>query len=195
MRTIAAIILLTFALATQASATTTTQTFTSSWSIDPWDYYGDLAAMKWHYLPYEPWNPALGVLQEVIVSTNISGTRDSLTDDLSIRYSFFTGWSPADYQLSSDLVIGAGTADFNISETFTFSSPVEIQNWEIYSFYPPANYYFESRTVSAGHTIFAETTLTYSYISAVPEPETHAMLLAGLGLLGFMLRRRKESVV
>lgn len=32
-------------------------------------------------------------------------------------------------------------------------------------------------------------------ISAIPEPETYAMLLAGLGLLGFMARRRKESAV
>lgn len=32
-------------------------------------------------------------------------------------------------------------------------------------------------------------------ISLVPEPETYAMLLAGLGLLGFMARRRKESAV
>lgn len=31
--------------------------------------------------------------------------------------------------------------------------------------------------------------------SAVPEPETYAMLLAGLGLLGFMAGRRKESAV
>jgi len=29
----------------------------------------------------------------------------------------------------------------------------------------------------------------------IPEPETYAMLLAGLGLLGFMARRRKESAV
>ncbi len=32
-------------------------------------------------------------------------------------------------------------------------------------------------------------------MQAVPEPETYAMLLAGLGLLGFMARRRKESAV
>lgn len=31
-----------------------------------------------------------------------------------------------------------------------------------------------------------------SYISPVPEPETYAMLLAGLGLMGFIARRRKQ---
>ena len=30
-------------------------------------------------------------------------------------------------------------------------------------------------------------------VSAVPEPETYAMLLAGLGLMGFIARRRKTS--
>lgn len=29
-------------------------------------------------------------------------------------------------------------------------------------------------------------------VAAVPEPETYAMLLAGLGLVGFMVRRRKQ---
>jgi len=42
------------------------------------------------------------------------------------------------------------------------------------------------RQVSAG---------AYQYAFSVPEPETYAMLLAGLGLLGFMARRRKESTV
>ena len=31
------------------------------------------------------------------------------------------------------------------------------------------------------------------YVAAVPEPETYAMMLAGLGLLGFMARRRKQK--
>lgn len=36
---------------------------------------------------------------------------------------------------------------------------------------------------------------TGDYVTAVPEPETYAMLLAGLGLLGFMAHRRKHTVV
>ncbi len=34
---------------------------------------------------------------------------------------------------------------------------------------------------------------SYEYIMAVPEPETYAMLLAGLGLVGFSARRRKVA--
>ncbi|WP_374358318.1 FxDxF family PEP-CTERM protein [Pseudoduganella danionis] len=37
-------------------------------------------------------------------------------------------------------------------------------------------------------------TLNVRGIAAVPEPETYAMLVAGLGLVGLMARRRKQSV-
>ena len=37
------------------------------------------------------------------------------------------------------------------------------------------------------------TELYYSYINPVPEPETYAMLLSGLGLLGFLAKRRKKA--
>jgi hypothetical protein len=33
----------------------------------------------------------------------------------------------------------------------------------------------------------------HAYIAAIPEPETYAMLLAGLGLMGFVARRRKKT--
>lgn len=32
-----------------------------------------------------------------------------------------------------------------------------------------------------------------SYVTAVPEPQTYAMFLAGLGVMGFMARRRKTA--
>jgi len=36
---------------------------------------------------------------------------------------------------------------------------------------------------------------SFHVTSPVPEPETYAMLLAGLGLMGFVARRRKQKVV
>ena len=36
-------------------------------------------------------------------------------------------------------------------------------------------------------------TLDVTYVSSVPEPSTYALMLAGLGLVGFMARRRKQA--
>jgi phospholipase/lecithinase/hemolysin len=41
---------------------------------------------------------------------------------------------------------------------------------------------------AAGHAILGN-----AMVAAIPEPETYAMLLAGLGLLGFMARRRQRK--
>ena len=43
-------------------------------------------------------------------------------------------------------------------------------------------------------TINEDYRLRLSGVSVVPEPETYAMLLAGLGLMGAIARRRKTSI-
>ncbi|WP_332851414.1 choice-of-anchor A family protein [Duganella sp. S19_KUP01_CR8] len=45
--------------------------------------------------------------------------------------------------------------------------------------------------INANH--FFKSVDVRGYVSAVPEPETYAMLLAGLGLVGFTARRRKQT--
>lgn len=48
------------------------------------------------------------------------------------------------------------------------------------------NLAYDLGTIASGHSV----SFGYEYIMAVPEPETYAMLLAGLGLIGFSARRR-----
>ncbi len=47
---------------------------------------------------------------------------------------------------------------------------------------------FAGQTTEGDSTAFID---NISVTAAVPEPETYAMLLAGLGLMGFIARRRK----
>jgi hypothetical protein len=47
---------------------------------------------------------------------------------------------------------------------------------------------------TAANVRWREVTLTLDQQTApIPEPETYAMMLAGLGLLGFAARRRKQN--
>jgi len=150
-----------------------TQEFVSEWTVSTWDYYGDVAALQWHYIPYLPWDPTLGTLEKVSVSTAVSGTKNAL-EDLAIRYSFFTGWSPAAYQFYDARVFASGASSF--ADLFEYD--IAASNFVTPSYLPQANYYFESRSATT-HQIAARTTLSYQYASAtevaVPEPSTAAL--------------------
>lgn len=57
------------------------------------------------------------------------------------------------------------------------------------------NYGFADNSINLAYDLGAiangnSVTFGYEYVMAVPEPETYAMLLAGLGLIGFSARRR-----
>jgi len=96
--------------------------------------------MKWNYTDHELWDSAVGELREVRIQTEIFGERESQTEDVRIRSAFFAGWSPAD-----------------------------VQRWVSRDNAPPAHFYFESRTVDAGQTIYAVTTLTFIYDSSTEQ--------------------------
>ncbi len=51
--------------------------------------------------------------------------------------------------------------------------------------------YFNRVVFSSGSNAFE--TDNHAVLAAVPEPETYAMMLAGLGLMGFVSRRRKNN--
>lgn len=62
----------------------------------------------------------------------------------------------------------------------------------------PGNYGFGDYSINLAYDLGTiansqSVTFGYEYIMAVPEPETYAMLLAGLGLVGFSARRRKVA--
>ena len=76
--------------------------------------------------------------------------------------------SPAEQtQLNNTIANNAGTEVFSTGATF-------------------ANAQGGPETISALHLLGG--------VAAIPEPETYAMMLAGLGLMGFIARRRKHNV-
>lgn len=83
-------------------------------------------------------------------------------------------------------MLGGGTvnASFTLNDTFTFQT---------FAFNGFSNLSSVSWTQTHPYHQFDNIALDVRAVSPVPEPETYAMLLAGLGLIGFMTRNRKKS--
>lgn len=53
--------------------------------------------------------------------------------------------------------------------------------------------YMANETTAMEWTLAANGNLTYGAVAAIPEPSEYALMLAGLGMLGFMARRRLNN--
>lgn len=106
----------------------------------------------------------------------ISGFASTGPDVFISKFTFF--------DITTNTVIATGTPGAGIFKSISFPGPLN-----------PTDHY--ALVVKGGLLPAGHGSGSYAgnfHISPIPEPETYAMLLAGLGLLGFMARRRKESI-
>jgi hypothetical protein len=101
------------------------------------------------------------------------------SDKLNVSYTTGSGWLPLDTPYS----LGAGTDSFIAK---TLSLPTTTTGSVTFMFWTNLNI----TTSPTGRGAFIDNVLITA--NPVPEPETYAMLLAGLGLIGLIARRRKQ---
>jgi hypothetical protein len=106
----------------------------------------------------------------------------------SVKDLLITGFNLYKYDAGSAMTIGDAIAGVN--ETAAGAHPTD--SWSLSAFGLASGDYaikVDGTVMGNGGGAFGGD-LT---IAAVPEPETYGMLLAGLGLVGFMARRRKAA--
>ena len=108
----------------------------------------------------------------------------------AVRATSLDGWSLT-------LANTTSASAFNIAayvDPFSCCSPVDPAAM-LAAAQAVGNYGFSDSSINLAYDLGAiangqSASFGYEYIMAVPEPETYAMLLAGLGLIGFSARRR-----
>jgi len=111
-------------------------------------------------------------------------------------------WVTPGYLLASGATVNEALQTQTMSEKLYFTQPGDLAQFIGHGNYTAALSAVSDQELTAGGnarygtdvTVDGYAKVTYTYETApVPEPETYAMLLAGLGLVGAVARRRKAA--
>lgn len=128
------------------------------------------------------WSNANGIDGPDLLATgspDTNGDNPGVSAGTVIGSDIFGNWTQGGLNAPFGSLVGSfdgGTNFFNIGTSFSGTAASNTLNL----------YYFDSNNGDNIGSIIAN-------VSAVPEPETYAMFMAGLGLMGFMARRRKQK--
>lgn len=131
------------------------------------------------------WMVSMQQTADKIRETNFTGTHNSLANGES-----FAAKGAATYFPPSDLL---GSLNYNMGIAVGTNSSVFLsQRSNDYSESDPISGFIQGNAAGAGVASFNGTVLTYT-VAAVPEPGSVALLMAGLGLIGFVGARRRRN--
>jgi len=136
----------------------------------------------------DAFSPASIAAQAFFGFVNIPGTTPVLLVEVDGSLDFTPG--PGVYQFPLGLVDETFSVNvpFTYGQTFYLASVLDITGHG--DFYNSANF---GITAPVGASITSLSGTLYPAAAVVPEPETYAMLLAGLGLVGWAARHRKQA--